>query len=193
MKHDAKGSHLGNVLDYSTTDELNDEHDEDGNANSMVRVRKGSLGTYGEEGQYEGGRQEQEREDLKPGVISNRMDRLPRVEPNQHHREGDQEEENHGSQDAVGQDDGMVLVKRGEAIAHSIVSHGVKVGALQVGEEERVLGKVPRPIPHHHGVGIIAHGPGRGELVWCRRHDGDDGREALAMRSSRGRSMCDGV
>lgn len=38
MKHDAEGSHLGNVLDYSTTDELNDEHDIDGNADSMVRV-----------------------------------------------------------------------------------------------------------------------------------------------------------
>lgn len=54
-------------------------------------------------------------------MVSNRMDRLSRIEPNQHHREGNQEEENHGSQDAVGQDNGMVLVKRGEAIAHSCV------------------------------------------------------------------------
>jgi predicted RNA binding protein YcfA (HicA-like mRNA interferase family) len=52
-------------------------------------------------------------------MVSLRMSWLPRVESRKHQREGYQEQKNHGSHDAVGQNDGMVLVNGGEAISHS--------------------------------------------------------------------------
>lgn len=123
------------------------------------------------------------------------MSRFSGVEPRKHHRQGYQEQKDHGGQNAMSQNNGVVLVNGGEAVSHScvkavrqatpkdspglfsiltIVSHCVKIGPFQVGEKERVFGEIPRSISHHHGIGVIAHRARRGELVWCRRHDGGD-------------------
>jgi hypothetical protein len=128
-------------------------------------------------------------------MVSHRMSRFPRVESRKHQRQGYQEQKDHGSHNAVSQNNGVVLVNGGEAISHScvktvrqattkdsprpcsiltIVSHCVEISPLQVGEKERVFSEIPRSISHHHGIGVIADRTRRGELVWCRRHDGGD-------------------
>jgi hypothetical protein len=121
VERHAQRAEFGDAMDDPTPNELNHEHDEDGNANPMVRVRQRPLRSDGEEGQDKGGQQKQAGKDVQPRMVSNRIARLPRVEPRNHDGEGHQEEKDHGGHDAVRQDDGMVLVHGGEAVAHSCV------------------------------------------------------------------------
>ena len=60
----------------------------------------------------------------------------------------------------------------------TVITHGIKVGALEIRQEKGILGKGPGPVSHRHGVRRVASSARRRKLVWCRRHDGDDVEEA---------------
>jgi hypothetical protein len=136
----------GNVPDQTAADGLQQNHDVNGDSDSMVRVGEVARRAYRNKAQneYDGG--EANSKNLEVGVIFDRLAGALRVESDEEDGYWDDEEERESSQYTVAEDEAVVLCKSGEAIAHSIVSHCLKVQPYEVGQEECVLGEIPCPV-----------------------------------------------
>jgi len=78
------------------------------------------------------------------------------------------------SNDSVAQDEGVVFWQVSKSIAHSIVSHGFEVQALEVGQEKGIAIRVPCSVANVHTAAVVRTGARRREAA--SRHGCSRGR-----------------
>lgn len=119
MQSDAKGVGLLDPVDETTAKELDEEEDEDGDADSVVRVCQAALGPDSEVAEDEDDYEEQAGYDLQAGVVSNCEAWATGMEPHDHDGRRNEQEEDESGEDAVGEDHVVVLRQRRESVAHA--------------------------------------------------------------------------
>lgn len=107
------------VPNDSPTHKLQDKQDQDGYADAVVRICQCALGTDSQISEDEDDNEQETREYLKVGVVFNGVAWAATVEAHGEDSPRDEEKENEGSENTVGEDHLMILVQRCESIAHT--------------------------------------------------------------------------
>lgn len=116
---DSKGAEFCYVSHKSSTDQLENEEYQNGNANSVVRVCQISLRANGEETQHKNSQKHQAREDHELCVVNDSEAWFSRVKSRHHDRYWDKKQEYESAHYAVRQDNSVVLRKRSKSVSHS--------------------------------------------------------------------------
>jgi len=96
-------------------------------------------------------------------VQAERQARVAIVEGGYQYCSRDDGEEGECRQNAMSNDEALIVRVTGESITHTIVAHGVVVQSLNVGEKEIVSGAIPGAIPDRLYARRICCIAGRGE------------------------------